>query len=138
MSVSSGNVGPDVSAKCSDSSIAEFRIVTIDTTDTTQDELVVKAATGSTVPLVGITLDNTDSADLNVTYRMYGIAKLRVLGNSDNISEGDLLVASTGGKGIKFSSPSGTTQFIIAQALAPSTADNDIIRVQIMMQNVTN
>lgn len=81
MSVSSGNQGPDITAKISDSSIAVGRIVQGDTTNTTNTDMVMKAATAETTKPLGITLEAGAAANDEVAVRTSGIALCDVDGS---------------------------------------------------------
>jgi hypothetical protein len=126
-----------IGARCSDASITAGRIVTGDTTDTTNQRMVVKAATGETTQPLGITETLTDAADQNVTVVMQGIAECVVNGNSVNIDINDSIVATTGGIGVKISTLDDTPQLAIGYALAPSAADGDTIPVLIDRHHLT-
>lgn len=125
------NVGPIMTAKCSDSSIAVGRLLQIDTTNTSNTELVVKAATADTQWIVGVTTDLTAAANRDVSFQIYGVCRVDVDGSGTAISEGDKIVATTAGQGVKFTAVDATSQNIVGVALAPSAADGDLIPVLI-------
>ena len=129
MGTSSGSPGVHESARISDSSISRYRILQYDTSNTTNYDRVMKAATASSQAPAGITNSATTAANQIAGVRQSGIAKLEVNGNSDNISPGDYIVATAAGVGVKAAAVSATAQYPVGIAQAPSTADGDIIEV---------
>ena len=130
MSVSSGNQSGDITVKISDASISAYRIVYGDTTDTTNTDMVMLAATGETTKPLGVTLEATTAADQNCAVRVSGIAKIEVNGTSA-IDIGDSICASTAGVGVISSTADNVAQWAIGFALAPSAASGDVIEVLI-------
>lgn len=129
MSTSQGHPVLDKAATISDSSAAKFRILTGDTTDTTNNLLVLKLATGETTRPIGVLQVATTAADERQTVRFMGISKVTVNGSGNAIDVNDMIVASSGGKGVKSTTPDATDQYPVGIAMAPSTADNDEIDV---------
>lgn len=120
-----------VAYKCSDASILPGVIVQIDTTNTTNTETVVKAATASSQIPVGITTTATDAADQEVTVQFGGICSCWVDGAAGAISEGQHIIATTAGQGIVIAAVGVPNQYPIGVALQPSAADNDYIPILI-------
>lgn len=130
MSVSNGNPVLDIAAKISDASISKSRIVCGDTTDTTNSDLVMKAATSGADKPLGVTTELTSASDQTAAVRVEGIAEIEVDGTSA-IDIGDSIIASTGGKGVIAAAASATAQWSIGYALAPAAADGIVIPVLI-------
>ena len=119
------------SYKCSDSTIASGVIVQLDTSNTSNTETVVKAATASSQIPIGITTTATAAADEEVTIQIGGIALCWVDGNAGAISEGQHVIATTAGQGIVVAAVGVANQYPIGVALQPSAADNDYIPILI-------
>jgi hypothetical protein len=131
MSVSNGNDLLTIGAKISDASIGKYSIVTGDTTNTTNSDRVMKAATGGTTKPLGVVQEATAAANKIAAVRVAGISKVRVNGSGTEIDIGDSIIASAGGEGVKVGAASATEQWAIGFALEPSAADNDEIDVLI-------
>lgn len=127
----SDNPGLQKAYLVSDSSIAVARIVTGDTTDTTNSSVVVKLATASTDFPLGITATSTSASDKPATIILSDIAELEVDGNAGAIDINDRLVSNGSGLGVKAATASATAQQVIGYALAPSTASGDVIPILI-------
>jgi len=126
-----GNPSPDVGMIISDASISAYRIVQGDTTDTTNANTVVKAATAATQVPIGITQQASDAADQYKTVRISGISMCEVDGSGTAIDNGTPIIATTGGVGIAATSSGSSVQWVIGFAQAPSSASGDIIPVLI-------
>lgn len=133
MSVSSGVpiAGGDITVKISDASIVKGTIVQGDTTDTTNTDLVCKAATAETTKPLGVTLEATTAADADCAIRVYGVALVKVNGSTSAIDIGDSICATTAGVGVISTTPDAAQQWAIGYALAPSAASGDYIPVLI-------
>ena len=115
-------------AVISDASIAVARIVTGDTTDTTNTSLVMKAATGATTKPLGITFTKTEAVDKEASICYAGITELEVNGTSA-IDINDSIIATAAGVGVIAGTPAATQQWAIGYALEPSAASGDVISV---------
>jgi hypothetical protein len=131
MSVSSGNGLLDKAMKVSDASIARYKLVKGDQTNTTNAEPVVTVAGAETERLIGITQEATTAANQFAAIRLAGISKLQVDGNAAAIDIGDSICAGTAGVGHKSTTADAAEQWAIGYALEPSTADGDVITVLI-------
>jgi hypothetical protein len=118
-----------VSYKCSDAAILPGKIVQVDTTNTDNQETVVKAATASTNKVIGIATTETTAANQEVTIQIGGICKVNAKGDGTAISEGDYLIPTTAGQAIKIATEDATNQYTVGMALQPSAADGDFIPV---------
>ncbi len=127
----SSNPGLQKAYLVSDASIAVAKIVTGDTTDTTNSSVVVKGATANTDFPLGVTATSTSAADKPATILLSGIVELNVDGNASAIDINDRLVSNGSGQGVKAATASATAQQVLGYALAPSTAAGDIISVLI-------
>lgn len=86
----------------------------------------------ATEPLLGVTVADVASGAI-AEVRHLGTARLTVNGNSVNIAPGDwLVVTGTAGICVKWDTTADTTANAIGMALAPSTADGDVISVLLM------
>lgn len=115
----------------STAAIADARFV-IQATTSTAALHSVTAASASTSPTLGISMNAADDESQNVGVRIDGIATLEVNGASSNIAVNDPLVPTTGGVGIKASASGETAQWIGAIALEPATTDGALITVKIV------
>jgi len=115
----------------SDASIAAYRLVTGDATDTTNTLAVAKAAGADTELCLGITQALTASADQPCPVRVAGISLLYVDGNAGAIDINTKIVAAANGVGVAATAADATAQEVVGIALAPSTAVGDIIPVLI-------
>lgn len=115
----------------SDASIARYRIVQGDTTNTTNAKEVGKAATAETQVPLGVTVYSTAAANRSVAVQREGVALVEVDGNTAAIDIGTPIVAMAGGKGRAAKTGGSGAQWVLGFALAPSEADGDIIPVQI-------
>lgn len=130
MSASNGvSIGLDVTAKISDASIAKFKIVIGDTTDTTNADMVMTVGTAETDKPLGITQEATTAADADCLVRMGGISKCVVDGNANAIDIGTSICAGAAGVGHASTTPDAAQQWAVGYALEPSAADGDIIKV---------
>ena len=120
----------------SDASIAAYRFVTGDGTDTTNILQVAKAAGADTELCLGITQALTASADQPCPVRMLGTSLLYVDGNAGAIDIGTKLVAAASGVGVAATTPDAVAQEVGAIALAPSAAVGDIILVKLVQMTL--
>ena len=128
MSVSSGHPVLDIAMKISDASIARYRIVQGDTSNTTNTDMVAKAATGETTRPIGVTIEATTVADQTAGVRVAGVALVEVNGTSA-IDIGDMICATSAGIGVIATAADATAQYPVGIALAPSAASGDVIPV---------
>lgn len=111
--------------------LAAKRLVIIDPSD--HAKVRYGAADGDT-QLVGITLDAAASGK-RVQVCVAGFADLQVDGNAANIAWGDLIEAHDAiGEGRQVEATAGTNFECIGFAMEPSTADGDVISIQIAKQ----
>lgn len=130
-----GLIIPKVAAE----DLAAHRIVIID--PTTNENVRYPEADADT-QLFGITLAAADSGKV-VDVAVSGIVKCQVDGNAANLVWGDWIQAhSTAGLGMKVTSTGAARYEVIGRnfashlATGASTADNDIISVQILPQTL--
>jgi len=121
---------------CSDASIAKYKIVYGDQTDTTNIDKVVTVSTGSTQVPIGVTQFATTAEDQQVTLAVNGVTQLYVDGSGNAIDIGDKIIATSAGIGIISATPDATAQEVLGIALAPSGASGDIIPVLIARQSL--
>jgi len=122
--------------KVSGAAIAANKIVYGDTTNTTNNEVVVLSATASTQRPIGVTAESTSAADKPARIVISGIAKVNVDGSGTAIDIGDQIIATTAGQGIKAAAVGATAQEVLGIALAPSAAAGDLIDVLIDRQSL--
>ncbi len=125
MSTSMGNEGPKIGVIMSDATSSANRFVQGDTTNTTINSIVVKAATADTQIPLGITTKATTEANEPSSIQIYGLAEIEMNGTTVDI--GSQLVAAAGGKGAVATAEDQAAQYSGWVAMAPSTADEDII-----------
>lgn len=123
--------GNFVSYKCSDSAILPGKILQIDTSNTDNQETVVKAATASTQKIIGVSTTETTAANQEVTVQYNGICRVNCKGDGTGIGEGDYIIATTAGQGIKIDTEDAANQYTIGIAMQPCVADGDFIPVMI-------
>jgi len=112
--------------------LAAKRLVIIDPTDTNE---VRYPEADSDAQLIGITIDAAAAINDMVQVCVMGFAELTVDGNAANIAIGDLIQAhDTAGYGRKVLAVAGTNYECIGFAMEASTADGDVISVQIAKQ----
>lgn len=131
MSVSGGMPGLDRAVVVSDATCAVGTILTIDTTNTTATKLVMAAATAATTVALAVAQEASTAANTVLSARFAGIALVKVNGSSTAISEGDAIVATTAGVGVKIGTAGATANYPIGYALQPSSGNGDLIYVLI-------
>ena len=119
--------GPFYVARISGSSIGVSRIVQTDATDSDNVLSVLKAATADTSIPIGVTVTSTSSADESATIQIQGVVLIEM--NGSTVLTGSQIVAATGGKGAVSTTEDDVNQYVAGIALAPSTADGDMIPV---------
>ncbi len=97
----------------------------IDTSNTTNTKIVCKTATAG-AQVVGIFKEDIASGYKGKIALAAPIVFFKVAGNSTAISEGDYLIVTTGGHGIKSTTDRDK---IVGIALAPSAASGDVIPI---------
>ena len=131
MAISGAKPGLQMGMKVSGAAIGANKIVQGDTTNTTNKEMVVLAATASTQRLIGITAEPTTAANEIATITLTGMPLCQVDGSGTGIDIGTPITATAAGVGIAAPTADATARYTIGLAMGVSAAAGDIIPVLI-------